>query len=163
MMSLSCVQRAAVSGGAGSEAPCKAWARSMVQEWASPRTYSNKSMRLIRRALRCLEALAAGHTERAAISSLPDLPATLKPQDAAISELYGLPGPPGQQLPSLGLPGQLPTAAPVRPPNIARMQQAGTLSSRSRLIYTVVPLCAGPVCATMWSRKGVTQSHKKVG
>lgn len=99
----------------------------MVQQWASPRTNSNKSMPLIRRALRCLEALAAGHTERAAISSLPDLPATPKPQDAAISELYGLPGPPGQQLPSLGLPGQLPTAAPVQPPNIARMQQAGTL------------------------------------
>lgn len=27
---------------------------------------------------------------------------------------------------------------------------------------TEVPLCAGPVCATMWSSKVVTQSHKKV-
>lgn len=44
------------------------------------------------RALQCLEALAAGHNERAALSALPDLPE--RPQepaaDSGLAELIGM-------------------------------------------------------------------------
>ena len=44
------------------------------------------------RALQCLEALAAGHNERAALSALPDLPERPQEQaaDSGLAELIGM-------------------------------------------------------------------------
>lgn len=87
---------------------------------------------LVRRALRCLEALAAGHTERAAIAAMPALPqqesepAAVDPVTALDSSIEALYGPPG--LPPPGMPGKIADSLAAEQPNFLSMRKAGTLS-----------------------------------
>lgn len=88
-------------------------------------------------ALRCLEAMAAGHTERAALAAIPDLPQSAVPTagggaDVAASTLADLEsdpfiaqllGPPG--LPAPGVPGRVSDAVTAGAPDMAAPRKAG--------------------------------------
>mmetsp|Transcript_12197 Transcript_12197/g.36597 ORF Transcript_12197/g.36597 Transcript_12197/m.36597 type:complete len:1238 (-) Transcript_12197:225-3938(-) len=80
-------------------------------------------------ALRCLEALAAGHTERAAIAAMPALPqqesepAAVDPVTALDSSIEALYGPPG--LPPPGMPGKIADSLAAEQPNFLSMRKAG--------------------------------------